>query len=78
VQAIGIELVNPRTRITHTLGYPESAIWDMASRGYDLDRIATALAVTARLTLVHARLLVVDTLEALEAKGFVTSETEGG
>jgi hypothetical protein len=74
VVALGVQIINVRTREAFSLSFPQSAVWDMASRGYSLDLIAEKLAAASHWTLKHSAGLAAETLGALEAKGFLSSE----
>lgn len=54
-----------------SLGHPEGAVWDLVSRGYHLDRVASLVGWIAGVDQPRARALVHDALESWRAAGLV-------
>jgi len=76
VETTTIKLINTRTGEVHTLGYPQAAIWDMASRACDEAAIVDVLGVVLRVTTSHAQIILSDTLDAWHKRGFLIREED--
>jgi len=72
VEAMSIRLLDRKTGAVHLLAYPEAAVWDMAARGYEMNRIVETLRHIACVPATVAEQIVVDFFELLHQRGFVT------
>jgi hypothetical protein len=71
VESASIKLIAIESGTTHSLGYPEAAVWDMAARGYDAARIVDYLTDIACVTPAQAERIVADLFARLHELGFV-------
>lgn len=71
VQTTGLTLVRQGEGVVAELGYPEAAVWDLASRGYRFDRLVFVIRHVAGLDEEAARRLVLETLQGWVRAGLL-------
>jgi hypothetical protein len=75
---MSIGLFHGKTGAVHRVNYPEAAVWDMAARGYEMNRIVDTMRHITGESMTAAEQIVVDFFELLLEGGFVIKEPCGG
>lgn len=71
VENQGLILIHHELEKSLTLHYPEAAVWDLSSQGYNYLRITELMTKIASITTDEANEIVRNCMEVLARKGFL-------